>query len=206
MHNLHDAELVNERYWYTMEKLLLVGSGGFGRVVLEHAGKDYECAFLDDGPEIGTLVDGVPVIGRTAQMQDFFPEYTHLVVSIGNNALREKLYKEAKSIGYTFPNIIVSSAYISPRATIGTGCVILNNAVVQNDAHLGDGCILNPGVEAHHSCYIGDYCLIYTNSVIRSLTHVGDRAWIGSTVSISTGAVVPEDAVIKDGEVVEKQQ
>ena len=28
------------------EKLLLAGSGGFGRVVLEHAAKEYECAFL----------------------------------------------------------------------------------------------------------------------------------------------------------------
>ena len=31
------------------EKLLLVGAGGLGRVVSEHAGKIYDCAFLDDG-------------------------------------------------------------------------------------------------------------------------------------------------------------
>ena len=162
-----------------MEKLLLVGSGGFGRVVLEHAVKTYECAFLDDGPENGTLVDGIPVIGKTTDMASFFPEYKLLLVTIGNNALREKFYNQAAVIGYVFPNIIVSSAYVSPRATIGTGCVILNNAVVQNRARIGNGCILNPGVEAHHDSTIGNYCLIYTNSVIRSLSHVGDRVWIG---------------------------
>ena len=47
------------------DKLLLVGAGGFGRVVLEHAVLEYDCAFIDDGPEIGTLVNGTPVIGRT---------------------------------------------------------------------------------------------------------------------------------------------
>lgn len=182
-----------------MEKLLLVGAGGFGRVVLEHASAIYDCAFLDDGD--ASIVDEVPVIGKTSEMASFYPEYKWLLVTIGNNKLRERLYKEAASIGYTFPNIIHPTAYVSPHAHIGSGCVILNNAVVQNNAKIGDGCILNPGVEAHHDSTIGNYCLIYTNSVIRSLTHLGDRVWIGSTATISTGAAVPNDAIIEDGAV-----
>ena len=180
-----------------MEKLLLVGSGGFGRVVLEHASAFYDCAFLDDGDTI--IVDGVPVIGKTSDMASFYPEYKQLLITIGNNALRERLYKEASAIGFTFPNIIHPSAYVSPHAHIGCGCVILNNAVVQNNARCGDGCILNPGVELHHDSTIGSYCLIYTNSVVRSLTSVGDRVWIGSTATVSTSAVVPEDTTIGDG-------
>lgn len=182
-----------------MEKLLLVGAGGFGRVVLEHASTIYDCAFLDDGD--ATVVDGVPVIGKTAEMASFYPEYKRLLVTIGNNKLREQLYKEAATIGFTFPNIIHPSAYVSPHAHIGSGCVILNNAVVQNNAKCGDGCILNPGVELHHDSTIGSYCLVYTNSVVRSLTHVGDRVWIGSTATVSTSAIVPDDAIIGDGEV-----
>jgi len=182
-----------------MERLLLVGSGGFGRVVLEHASSQYDCAFLDDRDL--SVVDGSPLIGKTSELNKFFPEYRLLLVTIGNNAIRERLYKEATAIGYNFPNIIHSSAYISPHATIGTGCVILNNAVVQNNSKIGNGCILNPGVEAHHDSTIGNYCLIYTNSVVRSLTHVGDRVWIGSTATVSTSAVVPDDTIIRDGEV-----
>ena len=182
-----------------MEKLLLVGAGGFGRVVLEHATAIYDCAFLDDGD--ATIVDVVPVIGKTAEMASFYPEYKRLLVTIGNNKLRERLYKEAATIGFTFPNIIHPSAYVSPHAHIGSGCVILNNAVVQNNAKCGDGCILNPGVELHHDSTIGSYCLVYTNSVVRSLTHVGDRVWIGSTATVSTSAIVPDDAIIGDGEV-----
>lgn len=182
-----------------MEKLLLVGAGGFGRVVLEHASQQYACAFLDDGDAI--VVDGVPVIGKTSDMASFYPEYKLLLVTIGNNKLRERLYKEAAAIGFTFPSIIHQSAYISPHAHIGSGCVILNNAVVQNNAKCGDGCILNPGVELHHDSTIDSYCLIYTNSVIRSLTMVGSRVWIGSTATVSTSAIVPDDAIIGDGEV-----
>ena len=182
-----------------MEKLLLVGAGGLGRVVLEHASTIYDCAFLDDGD--ATVVDGVPVIGKTDEMASFYPEYKRLLVTIGNNKLRERLYKEAATIGFTFPNIIHPSAYVSPHAHIGSGCVILNNAVVQNNAKCGDGCILNPGVELHHDSTIGSYCLIYTNSVVRSLATVGNRVWIGSTATVSTSAVVPDDTTIGDGDV-----
>lgn len=180
-----------------MKRLLLVGSGGFGRVVLEHASLRYDCAFLDDGD--ATVVDGVPVIGKTSELEKFFSEFKLLLVTIGNNMLREKLYKEAAAIGYSFPNIIVPSAYVSPHSSIGSGVIILNNAVIQNNAHIGNGCILNPGVEAHHDSTIGNYCLIYTNSVVRSLTHVGNRVWIGSNVTVSTAATVPDDATIEDG-------
>ena len=183
-----------------MEKLLLVGSGGFGRVVLEHASQDYDCAFLDDGD--AKIVDGVLVIGKTCDMASFFPEYKLLLVTIGNNALREKLYQQAAGIGFAFPNIIHPTAYISPHAHIGSGCVFLNNVVVQNNAKCGDGCILNPGVELHQDSSIGSYCLIYTNSVVRSLTHVGDRVWIGSNATVSTSASVQDDGRVEDGEII----
>ena len=179
------------------EKLLLVGAGGFGRVVLEHATQFYDCSFLDDGET--KIVNDTPIIGKISDLEKLYPEYRLMIVTIGNNTLREKLYKAAERIGYKFPNIIAHSAYVSPYADIGTGCVILNNAVVQNNARIGNGCILNPGVEAHHDSTIGNYCLIYTNSVVRSLTHVGTRVWIGSTATVSTGTTVPDDTVIEDG-------
>lgn len=186
-----------------MEKLLLVGAGGFGRVVLEHVSTLYDCAFLDDGD--AKVVDGMPVLGTTADMEKMYGQYKLLLVTIGNNTLRKKLYKRASEIGYTFPSIIHPTAYVSPHAHIGSGCVILNNAVIQNNARCGDGCILNPGVELHHDSTVGSYCLIYTNSVVRSLTSVGNCVWIGSNVTVSTSASVPDDGIVEDGEVVHKE-
>ena len=187
------------------EKLLLVGAGGFGRVVLEHAIKEYDCAFVDDGVATGTTVCGVPVIGATSDLDELHEEYHNLIVTIGNNSLREQIYKKSKIIGYTFPNIIDSSAYISDFATIGNGCIILNNVVIQNGSRVGDGVILNPGVEIHHDSIVGDHVLIYTNAVVRSLASIGDRAHIGSTLTISNEARVEHDAIIPDGCSVKKE-
>lgn len=178
-----------------MDKLLLVGAGGFGRVVLEHASCFYDCTFVDDN--VTGYVDGVPVVGTTEDLFALYGEYKQLVVTIGDNKVREGIYKESEHIGYSFPNIIASSVYISPYSEVGTGCVFLNNAVIQNGVHCGNGVILNPGVELHHGSFVDDFALIYTNSVIRSLAHVGKRAWIDSTMTIGNEVVIKDDEQIR---------
>lgn len=180
------------------EKLLLVGAGGFGRVVSELARQTYDCAFVDDGFELGAEICGITVVGRLSDLEALRGEYEKLVVVIGNNALRERIYQKALAHGYTFPNIVCSNAYISPFAKLGWGCVILNNAVVQNGATVGNGVLLNPGVEIHHDSFVGDHSLIYTNSVVRTGTKVGKCVRIGSNVTICNNAVVPDGADISD--------
>ena len=180
------------------EKLLLVGAGGFGRVVSELARQTYDCAFVDDGVDIGTVICDIPVIGHTENLLELFAEYKNLVIVIGNNVVRERIYDLAKDIGYSFPNLISPSVYISPYAKLGWGCVILNNAVVQNGSIVGNAVLINPGVEIHHDSSVGDYDLIYTNSVIRTYAKVGKSVRIGSNVTVCNNAVVPDGADIPD--------
>lgn len=184
-----------------VSKLLIVGVGGFGRVTLEHASRQFDCAFVDDGRAAGAVVDGVEVVGGSSDLQHLHDEagFDQLIVTIGNNKLREDIYSKAKALGYSFPNIICSSAYISPHAQIGCGCVLLNNVVVQNGGRVGDGVLLNPGVEVHNDAFVDDYALIYTNSVVRALAHVGKRVRIGSNVSISNNVNVADDSDIPNG-------
>ena len=181
------------------EKLLLVGSGGLGRVVLEHALKEYDCSFVDDGYSIGDSVCGASIVGHISDIDMLYSNYKNLFVSIGDNSLREKIYDRAEKIGYSFPNIIHSSVYISPFARIGKGCLFLNNVVIQNGSSVGNGVILNPGVEIHHDSFIDDYSLIYTNSVIRTLARVGRRSKIGSNCTISNNIVLGKDSILNNG-------
>lgn len=180
------------------EKLLIVGAGGFGRVVSDHAVKEYECSFVDDGYEVGTEICGVKVFGHIADLASLFAEYKLLAVAIGNNSLRERIYHEAEMIGFQFPNIIAENVYISPFSTVGQGCIFLNNVCVQNGSKVGNGVILNPGVEIHHDSMVEDFSLIYTNSVIRTNAKVGKRVKIGSNVSVGNDIVIESDSVIEN--------
>ena len=158
----------------------------------------YNCAFIDDGVEVGTEICGVKVIGRVSDLPKLFDTYKLLVVTIGNNAVRERIYDTAEKIGYDFPNLIHSSAYVSPYAKMGCGCVLLNNSVVQNGSTVGNGVLLNPGVEVHHDCSVDDFSLIYTNSVVRTYAKVGKRVRIGSNCTVCNNATVSDDADIPD--------
>lgn len=180
------------------EKLLLVGAGGFGRMVAEQAMLQYDCAFVDDGQPVGTEICGIPVIGGIADLPELRKGYDLLMIGIGNNAFRAQVYEKAEALGYTFPNIIASSVYVSPFAKIGKGCVILQNACVQNGAIVGNSVLMNAGAEVHCDATVKDYALIYTNSVVRTGAKVGRCARIGSNVTICNNATVPDGADVPD--------
>ena len=57
------------------EKLLLIGAGGFGRMVAEQATFRYDCAFVDDGQPVGTEICGIPVVGGLADLPELRKEY-----------------------------------------------------------------------------------------------------------------------------------
>ena len=180
------------------ERLLLVGAGGFGRMVAEQAMLQYDCTFVDDGQAVGTEICGIPVVGGLADLPELRKAYGLLVVGIGNNQFRAQVYEKAKALGYAFPNIVAPSAYISPYAKLGCGCVALQNACVQNGAVVGNGVLLNAGIEVHCDATIGDHALVYTNSVIRTGATVGNFVRIGSNCTICNNATVPDGVDIPD--------
>ena len=180
------------------EKLLLVGAGGFGRMVAEQALLQYDCAFVDDGQPVAVDVCGIPVVGGLADLPELRKDYGLLVVGIGNNQFRARVYEKAKVLGFAFPNIVAPSAYISPFAEVGCGCVLMQNACVQNGAVVGNGVLLNAGAEVHCDAVVEDYALIYANSVVRTGAKVGKYARIGSNVTVCNSAVVPDGADIPD--------
>jgi len=96
------------------EKLLLVGAGGFGRMVAEQAMLQYDCAFVDDGQPVGTEICGIPVVGSLADLPELRKEYGLLVVGIGNNQFRAQVYEKAKLLALLFP-ISLLPAPISVR-------------------------------------------------------------------------------------------
>ena len=180
------------------ERLLLVGAGGFGRMVAEQAMYQYDCAFVDDGQPVGAEICGIPVVGGLADLPELRKDYDLLVVGIGNNQFRTQVYEKAKALGFAFPNIVAPSAYISSYAKLGCGCVVLQNACIQNGASVGNGVLLNAGTEVHCDAAVGDYALIYTNSVIRTGATVGNFTHIGSNCTICNNAIVPDGADIPD--------
>lgn len=84
------------------EKLLLVGAGGLVVLYLKQRFLNYDCAFVDDGFGMGTEICGVEVIGNTSDLPTLFGEYKKLIVTIGNNRVRESIYNIAVKSDMSF--------------------------------------------------------------------------------------------------------
>ena len=180
-------------------KLLILGSGGLGRMTLEASEMlGYECFFLDDNIE-SPIVCGAKVLGKLDELSSFVGKFDFCICAIGDNKLREKYNQLAIDLGFRVPNIIHKTAYVSTFARIGFGVILLNNVCIQNGAVLGNGVVVTANSEIHHDCVIGDYALIYSCSAIRTFAKIGKRAKIGSTVTISNSVIVPDDTVVENG-------
>ena len=166
------------------KKLLLGGAGGFGRMVAEQAMLQYDCAFVDDGQSVGVEICGIPVVGGLADLPELRKGYDLLVVGIGNNQFRAQVYEKAEALGFAFPNIVAPSAYVSPYAKLGCGCVVLQNACVQNGASVGDGVLLNAGTEVHCDATVGNFARIGSNCTICNKATVPDGADIPDCTAV----------------------
>lgn len=144
--------------------LLILGAGGFGRVVQELAeelGIYNKIAFLDDA------ATGNEIAGKLADCEKLKGQYTHAIVAIGNNKLRLHWLDVLKECGYKLPVLRHPTAWVSASAAVGEGSVILQNSVVSAAARIGRGVILNVTSAVDHDCAVGDGCHVCLHAVVK---------------------------------------
>lgn len=134
-----------------MRKLLILGAGGYGKTVADVAAQlgCYEkIAFLDDGQT------GPEILGKCADYRLFAGEKTDVYPAFGNNAVRMKWMQTLMGNRICVPTLVHPRAYVSPRAKLGAGTVVLPMAVVNTGVTVESGCIINIGALIDHDCYI----------------------------------------------------
>ena len=128
-----------------------------------------------------------------------------LVIAIGNNEIRLRLYEQFLNLNYHLPTLIHPSAIISRFTKIGDGCVVMPNVVVNADSSIACGVILNTSCVIEHDCKIEDFVHISPNAtlsgnvIIKKLSHIGvgtcvrQNTTIGQNVVVGAGSVVVKD-------------
>lgn len=190
-----------------MKKLLILGAGGQGKVVLDLAlacEEWDEISFLD-GAKIGEKVLGYPVIGDLKEYEVLRENYNHAIAAVGNNDLRLRLTEALLETGYEVPIFIHPSAVVSRFSSIGLGSIVMPQAVVNVSAQVGKACIVNTGVVIEHDCQIGNGVHLSPSATLGGTVSVGDKSWIclgakvinnitiGDRVTVGAGAVVIDD-------------
>lgn len=194
---LEDAlsESIKERK--TMNKLIIIGASGHGKVIADIALKNgyKDIVFLDDDEQIDSCA-GFRVVGKTSDAIDMEGDK---VVAIGNAVIRKRISTQINTVTLIHPD-----AVISRRVEIGEGSVIMAGAVINSDAQIGKGCIINTGSSVDHDCIIGDFVHVSVGAHVAGTCHIGEKTWIGAGATISNNVNICSNCMIGAGAVVVK--
>lgn len=190
------------------KKLLVIGSGGHSRAVLD-AAVNMACWEIEG--VIDPSFDGVPekifsfpVLGGLNAIGEFDPAATDIFVAIGSNIERRKVTVEIAKLHYSFPVIIHPRACISSKAKLGCGVFIGAFAHIGPYADIGDGCIVNTHANVEHEVALGNFSQIASNSVICGRSIISENVFIGANATVIDKIYVAEGVLIGAASVVLK--
>ena len=163
-----------------MEKLVLIGAGGYAKSVLDSVDYyNYKVeGFIDEFTEKKEHL-GYPVLAKSLDSLMNVKEYVFFI-SIGNNKRRKIWFDRLTKRGLRLINVVDRSAIISPRASIGIGCFVGKMAIINSKAKVGNNCIVNTKALIEHGCCISNHVNLSTNSVINGDVTIKDGSFIGS--------------------------
>lgn len=188
--------------------LILVGGGGHCKSVIEVAeSAGWEIAgVLDTFENVGKNVLNYPVIG-TDELIPLWAGRAEFVVTVGqikSAALRRGLHKKISDAKGRLATLIAPTAYVSSRASIGEGSVVMHHALVNADARIGAGCIVNTFAGVEHDAVVGDFCHISTGALVNGNCSVGEGSFLGSQSVMVNGTSICSGCVVAAGAVVRK--
>ena len=186
-----------------MRRLLIIGTGGHGKVVLDCAKKSYDSiTFLTN--DIHTKsINGYPILFEQETSMDYLiNNFDELIVAIGNNKARLNISMDFNARGMKLATIIHDKAIISEDALIGDGTVVLANAVINSSAVIGKCCIINTGAIIEHDCILKNGVHISPNAAMGGTVFIGEKTWVCVGSSIANNINIGENSVIGAGSVI----
>ena len=193
-------------------KLLILGSGGHGRVIADIAERTklfQRISFLDDSflnSNSSKLLNSKRVIGEISKrsIQKYSSEFTHAFVGIGDNKIRINWLKILETMNIEIATIIDPSAEISKYAVLEKGSFINTNVVIQCNAKIQFGSILNTSCTIDHDSIIGEGTHISPGVNVAGNVNIGKFCWIGIGSKIIQNVQIGDNVTVGGGSLVLK--
>jgi sugar O-acyltransferase (sialic acid O-acetyltransferase NeuD family) len=185
-----------------MRPLVIVGAGGHARAcidVIERHGGYEIVGLIGRTEEVGRNVFQHRVIGSDDALPALAGHGVCAIVTVGQirtSQARRTLFEQLRQLGFEQPAIVSPLAYVSSRATIGAGTIVMHHATVNIGAKVGCNCIVNTGAIVEHDCHVGDHCHISTGTVLNGGVRVGSDCFVGS------GSVIREERSVSYNSVI----
>ena len=184
-----------------MNRLIIIGAGGHGKVVADNALKNgyTDICFVDD-IMTGECM-GFSIVGVCSDLNNLNDGNTDFVIGIGNNKIRKTI---AEKYNLNWVTLIHPTAQIGYNVKIGSGSVINAYAVVNPCSQIGNHCIVNTAAIVEHDNTIDNYVHISPNAALAGTVTVGECAHIGIGASVINNIDICANCIVGAGAVVVK--
>ncbi len=193
-----------------MKSVIVIGSGGHAKVIIDiiHSMNKYKIiGITSQSFKKGEMFIGYEIIGDIDMLCEFNPEECLIAMGVGgfrDNIVREKIFLAVKNMGFSFLNVIHSSAIISKTCLFGEGIVIFPGVILNTDVFVGDNTIIATGSTIDHETVIGKHILISAGVTVGAYTKINDNALIALVAKVVSGINIGKNSLVAAGAVVVK--
>lgn len=193
-----------------MEKIAIVGSGGFAREIMylindiNKQSNRYEfVGFV--GFDKNSTIHGYPVIGNDEEI-NITKEPISLAIAVGESTLKARIRAKYNNSLVSFPTLIHPSVFIADpdHVSIGEGCIICAGNMLTTDIKIHDFVTLNLMCTIGHDTEINDYASFMPSVNISGEVNVGKNVYVGTGAKIINQVSIGENTIVGAGAVVAK--
>lgn len=193
-----------------MERIAIVGSGGFAREVLTliddinlRQPTYAMVGFIDN--DTSKTIHGYPVIGDD-EFVNQINEPLSVVIAVGEPHLKRKIINKYTNPLVKFPTLIHPSVLIGSKDTvnIGKGCIICAGCILTTDIEIKDFVTLNLMCTVGHDTEIDNDCSFMPSVNISGEVKVNEGVYVGTGAKIINQLEIGNHTIIGAGAVVVK--
>lgn len=195
-----------------MEKIAIVGGGGFGRELkiliddINNESKKFNLiGFYDDGIEKGNFLNGLPVLGTIKELSEI-KNNINVVIGIGVPEIKNKIVTQlSENTFIKYPNLIHPRVLISKdEVYLGKGNVICAGNIITCNIQIEDFVTLNLSCTVGHDTRIGSFCSFMPAVNISGEVLIEKGVYVGTGAKIINQLEIGENTIIGAGAVVAK--
>lgn len=194
-----------------MKEIAIIGAGGFGREVkmlidqINSVGNKYQfIGYYDDGKEKGTLINGFPVLGKVADLNNVSEEIA-VALALGNPVYKKDVVALINNSKITYETLIHPSVLIGNDAvSIGKGTVICSGNIITCNIMIKDYVTINLACTIGHDTVLESYVSLMPAVNVSGEVVVEEAVYVGTGAKIINQVSVGKNTTIGAGAVVSK--
>lgn len=180
-----------------MQKIIILGGIGNGTVIaqaiVDAQSRGYKsvmmCGYLNDREEVGSSVEGFPILGKVDDAKSFVEQgykIINTIYRIDGAKERLDLFETLNIQDKDLAIFIHPTSYVAPNVVVEPGAVIMPYVMISASATIGKGSLLMVGCSVGHDTVLGEG------------THVAAQAVVGAHIKFGKGVHVGLNATIRE--------